>query len=141
MRARVLGLAEPQVAPLLVVACASNCAWRPPVSMHSLLWVHVRSVVEAVDPPNCIGEKWRRMSDVSRKRKCARGVGTTRELPCLRAYACLVGTTNALHPIACAHPDTLSFMMSASYCCQEKVSRACLSVMLKCNVCWPNGSY
>ena len=65
-RPRVVGLAEPQVAPLLVAACASNCAWRPPVSMHSLLCLHIRRVVEAVAPPNRIGEKWSKTSDVTR---------------------------------------------------------------------------
>ena len=65
-RPRVVGLAEPQVAPLLVAACASNCAWRPQVSMRISLCLHFRRVVEAVALHNRIGEKWRKTSDVTR---------------------------------------------------------------------------
>ena len=63
-RPRVVGLAEPQAAPLLVAACASKCAWRPPVSMRISLCLHFRRVVEAVALPNRIGKKWRKTSDV-----------------------------------------------------------------------------
>ena len=51
-----MGLAEPQVTLLVVVTSPSKCAWRPVVSMHISLCVHIRRVVEAVAPPNRIGD-------------------------------------------------------------------------------------
>ena len=63
-RPRVVGRARQQVGILLLVTRPSKYAWRPVLSMHISLWVHIRRVVEAVALPNRIGEKWRRTSDV-----------------------------------------------------------------------------
>ena len=67
MRARVSGFAWLQGAVLVAVTNRSKYAWRPLVSMHISFCVHFRRCVEAVDAQNHLGEKWRRMSDVSRK--------------------------------------------------------------------------
>ena len=57
LRLRVAGLAEPQAAPLLVAACASKCAWRPPVSMRISLGMCSVERGKVVAPPIHIGEK------------------------------------------------------------------------------------
>ena len=61
----VVGLAEPQVAPLLVAACASKCAWRPHSSMRISLGMCRNRRGEAVALPNCIRQKRRCMSGVT----------------------------------------------------------------------------
>ena len=65
-RRSVVGLAEPQVATLHVAACALFVAWRALLSMPHSLCVHIRRAVEVGAPPNHIGEKRRRTSDVTR---------------------------------------------------------------------------
>ena len=60
----------------------AKCAWRPLVSMHISLGLHFRRAVEAVDLPNQIGDKWRRMSAVSRKVRAGRRHGPRVAVPC-----------------------------------------------------------
>ena len=100
-RPRVVGLAEPQVAPLLLVTSPSKCAWRPLVSMRISLCVHIRRVVEVGAAQNHIGEKRRRTSDVTRfvRAGCRR---------CLRAAV-------ADRRDRCASPDRLRTSRYASF--------------------------
>ena len=81
------GLAEPQLTPLLLVSCAANCAWRPHFSMHISVRMCPNQRGEAVAPPNHIGKKWRRTSDVTRfaragLRRCPRVVVAGRRDGC-----------------------------------------------------------
>ena len=117
-----MGLAEPQVAPLLVAACASNCAWRPPVSMRISLCLHFRRVVEAVALPNRIGEKRRRTSDVRGFVRAGRRHGPRVAVPCRHDQT--------------ASPDRLrasrySFFVDVCIVSLSGKSQSCVSV---CNV-------
>ena len=100
-RPRVVGYAWPQGAIPLVVTSPSKYAWRPLVSMHISLCVHIRRVVEVVAPPNHIGEKRRRTSDVTRfvRAGCRR---------CLRVAV-------ADQRDRCASPDRLRTSRYASF--------------------------
>ena len=71
VRARVVGLAELQAAPLLAAACASKCAWRLVVSMHISLGMCSIARGKAVDLPNRIGDKM--AQNERREMKCSRG--------------------------------------------------------------------
>ena len=78
------------------------------------------------------------LSDVTTS-NFTRRVSTVHEWPWLMP---LISATKVLHPIACAHPDTLlslSLLLSAWYRSQKKsVLRVCICrVYMQC--CWPNG--
>ena len=122
MRLSVVGLAEPEVDPLLVAACASKCAWRPPVSMRISLGMCLVARGKAVAPPNHIGVNLRRMSDVSRKVRAGRRHGPRVAVPCWHDQS--------------ASPDRLrasrySFLVDVCIVSLSEKSQSCVSV---CNV-------
>ena len=86
-----MGSARPQVALLVVGASRSKYAWRALLSIlsrpnPSMAYIEVRvhslCRVEAVAPPNRIGEKWCRPSDVTRKVRAGRRHGPRVAVPC-----------------------------------------------------------
>ena len=102
--------------------------WSPCVFCFVFIFVNIRRVVEAVAPPNHIGEKRRRTSDVTRfvRAGCRR---------CLRVAV-------ADQRDRCASPDRLRTSRYASFhdifivsLSEIKTSTTCLSVLCKCNVC------
>ena len=84
--------------------------------------MHIRRVVEAVDAQSHIGDKWRRMSDVSRKVRAGRRHGPRVAVPCRHDQT--------------ASPDRLrasrySFFVDVCIVSLSGKSQSCVSV---CNV-------
>ena len=97
-------------------------AWRPPLSMRILMGVQRIVSVRAVAPPNHIGDKWRRTSDVSRKVRAGRRHGPRVAVPCRHDQS--------------ASPDRLrasrySFPVDVCIVSLSEKSQSCVSV---CNV-------
>ena len=122
LRASVSGLAWRQGAVLVVVMSRSIYAWRALLSMHISKFVSTRCAVEAVAPPNRLGEKWCRTSDVTRKVRAGRRHGPRVAVPCRHDQT--------------ASPDRLrasrySFFVDVCIVSLSGKSQSCVSV---CNV-------
>ena len=88
-------------------------------------------------PSNRIGAKRRRTSDVRGNVRAGCRHSPRVAVPCRCDQS---ASPDRLRASRYSFPVDVCIVSLISLC-QEKVSRACLSVMLKCNVCWPNGSY